>query len=63
MKLTASRPGSSDQEVGLFFVELIREGPEINGILNDFAKQHPDPKVREFVHKILRDRTSDRHAS
>jgi len=61
--LTASPPRSSDQEVGLFFVELVRKGPEIDGVLNELAKQHPDPKVRDFVRKILRDRTADRRAS
>ncbi len=60
--LKKPRPDSTDEEVGLFFVELARGAPEIDEFLNDFAQQHPDPKVREFVRKILRDPVPGRNA-
>ncbi len=60
--LKKSQPGSTDEEIGLYLVELVRGAPELDTFLNDFAQQHPDPEVREFVQKILHDPVPDRNA-
>ena len=51
--LRNSQPGSKDEEVALFFVELVRGMGELDSFLVSFAEQHPDEEIRGFVQEVL----------
>ena len=50
--LESAEPGSHEEEVGLFFAELVRGEEWFDEFLNDFGAKHPDKKVKEFLDKV-----------
>jgi len=51
--LEGAEPGSTAEEVGLYFIELVRGPDEVDAFLADYATRHPDPEVRAFVLRVL----------
>jgi hypothetical protein len=51
--LESAAPGSSAEQVGLYFIELVRGPAEVDTFLAGYAARHPDPKVREFLQDVL----------
>jgi hypothetical protein len=51
--LKSAKPGTSQEEVALYFIELVRGPAAIDVFLAEFAQKHSDPQVRRFVQDVI----------